>query len=202
MRDHVAITTAAAAVLYPLVGRRALGVLAGGVLIDCDHYLWFAVRHRSLNLASAVRFFNDGKAPASQATKVFHSPFAISLALLIGARRRAVLPVALGMAMHVAMDAYHESKMNRARVEALKRDDFTCQVCGSKDPDVTAHLSRQPLLLPSYNIENLVTLCPPCHRAEHARPRRSIAKSVSILVGSRAGRRGYPLPPSRVAGGS
>jgi len=201
VRDHIAISTAAAAVLYPLVGRRVVGAWAGGVLIDCDHFLWFAVRHRSLDLAEAVRYFNDGRAPAHPSTKVFHSPLAVSLALLIGARQRAVLPIALGMAMHVAMDAYHESRMDRARAASLERDDFTCQECGSRDPDVTAHLRRQPWLLPSYRTENLITLCPACHRAAHARPTRSIGGRIP-LIRTRAGRRGFPLPPARVSGGS
>jgi hypothetical protein len=202
VRDHVAVATAGAALLYPLFGRRVLGAWAGSILIDCDHYVWYAVRHRSLNPIGAVRFFNDGEAPHHPATKVLHSPIALSIAMLIGSRRRALLPVAAGMAMHVAMDTYHEIRMNRARTAALERDAFTCQACGSRGPGLTAHLHRQPRLLPSYRIENLTTLCPACHDTAHGRGAQNGAERGTgpMRVWARR-RRGQTLPAAVVSTG-
>jgi 5-methylcytosine-specific restriction endonuclease McrA len=82
-----------------------------------------------------------------------------------------VLPVALGMALHVALDVRHEVRMNQARAAAMERDDFSCRACGTRASHVGTHLRRQPWLLPSYDAQNLVSLCAPCHAAAHARER-------------------------------
>jgi 5-methylcytosine-specific restriction endonuclease McrA len=79
-----------------------------------------------------------------------------------------LLPVALGMALHVALDVGHEARMEAARAAALERDRFSCRVCGRRAPEVGTHLRRQPWLLPSYGVENLISLCDPCHEAAHA----------------------------------
>jgi hypothetical protein len=169
VRDHIAFSTAGAALLRPALGRDALGLWVGSVLIDLDHYMWFCLRQRRWNPLAAVRFFNEAHPPQHSATRVLHSPVAPLAVLLLGVRRRRLLPVALGMGLHVALDAHHDARMKEARGEALERDDFSCQVCGTRAPHVGTHLRRQPWLLPSYGEQNLISLCPACHEAEHAR---------------------------------
>ena len=58
VRDHVLISTAGAALAAPFIGRRALGLWAGSVLIDADHYAWFCFRQRRVSPRAAARFFN------------------------------------------------------------------------------------------------------------------------------------------------
>lgn len=58
VRDHVAVSTAGAALLSPWLGRGVLSPWASSILIDADHYLWFCLRQRRLNPVAAVRFFN------------------------------------------------------------------------------------------------------------------------------------------------
>jgi hypothetical protein len=169
VRDHVVVSTAAAALLYPWAGRRVVGGWAASILIDADHYLWFCWRKRSLNPLSAVRFFNQAAPPHHRATRLFHSPGVLLLVLLLGARRRAALPVALGMGLHVAMDVQHEARMAGGRAAALRRDQFTCQECGAIDGSVGAHLWRQPRVFPSYRPQDFISLCARCHEAAHAR---------------------------------
>ena len=168
VRDHIALSTASAAILTPWLGRDALGLWTGGVLIDGDHYVWFCLRERRLNPATAVRFFNQAQAPQHAATHRLHSPLVPLVVLLMGLRRPRFLALALGMAMHVALDRFHEGRMDRARAAALERDAFRCQACGVRGPEVGTHLRRQPMLLPSYEPENLISLCGPCHDAAHA----------------------------------
>jgi hypothetical protein len=168
VRDHVVLSAAAAALLRPWAGRPALGLLAGGVLIDADHYAWFCLRRRSLNPLAAVRYFNEAHPAQRRGTRALHSPIAVLAVLAAGLRRRQLLPVALGMGLHVALDADHRTRMSRAQVSALKRDDFCCQACGSRAPHIHTHLRHQPWLLPSYAVQNLISLCPPCHEAAHA----------------------------------
>lgn len=168
VRDHILISTVGAALTAPFLGRGALSLWAGGVLIDTDHYVWFCLRHRRLSPKAAVDFFNQADPPQHQATRALHAPLALLLVALLGLRQRRLLPVVLGMGLHVALDVYHVAQMDRARSAALTRDGYSCQACGTADPYVTAHVQRQPGLLPSYRIQNLISLCGPCHMAAHA----------------------------------
>ena len=167
VRDHIALSTAGAALLSGRLGRSVLSFWAGAVLIDVDHYVWFCLRQRRLNPVAAVRYFKGAHAPQHSATRGLHSPLALLAGLLLGARRPQLLPIAVGMGLHIALDRFHEARMDQARADALRRDDLTCQGCGTRGPQVGTHLERQPWLLPSYDPQNLVALCPACHRTAH-----------------------------------
>jgi hypothetical protein len=151
----------------PFIGRGAVGLWAGGVLIDADHYVWFCLRHRCLSPKAAVRYFNQADPQQHRATRLLHAPAAVLIAALLGLRQPRLLSVAMGMTLHTALDAYHAAHMDRARSAALARDGYLCQVCGT-EAAVGTHLWRQPLLLPSYRAQNLTSLCGPCHEAAHA----------------------------------
>jgi hypothetical protein len=169
VRDHVLISTAGAALAAPFIGRRALGLWAGGVLIDADHYAWFCLRRRHVSPAAAVRFFNGADVPGHPATRALHAPAVLLLVLLLGLRHSRLLPAALGMGLHVGLDTWHMAQLKRARSAALERDGYTCKACGA--PSACAHIWRQPRLLPSYQVQNLISLCRACHEAAHARPK-------------------------------
>jgi hypothetical protein len=161
------LSAVGAALLRPWIGRGVLSLVAGGVLIDADHYAWFCLRHRRLNPVAAVRFFNDAHPPQHPGTRALHAPVALLAALAAGLHRPPLLPVALGMGLHVVLDTHHEARMGQARAAALKRDDFCCQSCGCRAPEISTHIRHQPWLLPSYATQNLVSLCRGCHEAAH-----------------------------------
>lgn len=169
VRDHLALSTAAAALVSPWSWSGATGLWTGSVLIDVDHYLWFSLRHRRVSPRAAVRFFHHPRAPQHAGTRVLHSPAALATACAVAVARPRCLGLAAGMALHVALDAYHEERMNRARAVALQRDDSSCRGCGARGAGVGTHLARQPWLLPHYSPENLVSLCGACHERAHAR---------------------------------
>ena len=169
VRDHVLISAAGAGLAAPFLGRRALSLWAGSVLIDADHDAWFFLRQRRLSPKAAVDFFNQADPPQHPATRVLHAPAALLVVLMLGLRQRRLLPVALGMGLHIALDAHHLAQMDRARSAALARDGYSCQVCGEAALPIAAHVWRQPRLLPSYRAQNLVSLCGGCHEAAHAR---------------------------------
>lgn len=60
-------------------------------------------------------------------------------------------------------------KWQKKRLEILSRDNFTCQICGSKDETLHVHhLSyTQGKEIWDYPNENLITLCEFCHDTEH-----------------------------------
>jgi hypothetical protein len=166
VRDHIVLSTTGAALLHRALDRGAVGFWAGGVLVDVDHYLWFAVRERRWNPLAAMRFFNEAHAPQHASTRSLHTPIALLALVVLGVRRPALLPLVLGMVLHLALDACHEARMDAARTMALRRDAFACQACGRRAAE--AHLRQQPWLLPSYKPQNLVSLCGPCHEAAHS----------------------------------
>jgi hypothetical protein len=168
VRDHIALSTAVVAPLSPWLGRRALYAWTAGIGLDIDHYLWFCASGRHWNPIAAVRLFNEPAPPQNTATRLLHTPFALVTVALLGFRRQGVRAVVLGMALHVALDAYHKHRVDRTRVLALRRDDYTCQVCGLRGPELATHMSRQPRLLPSYELRHHVTVCRACHEAAHA----------------------------------
>jgi hypothetical protein len=170
VRDHILLSTAGAALLAPSLGPHAVGLWAGGVLIDLDHYLWFCIRRRHLSLPAAVRFFDGAHPPQTAATRVLHHPMTVLGALALAARRRQLWSIAVGMSLHVGLDAQHEVRMNRARAAALERDRFSCQRCGARVPQVDTHVCYQPLLFPSYRSCHFISLCAPCHELAHASP--------------------------------
>ena len=174
VRDHIALSTAAAALLYPRFRRSVFGAWAASIFIDVDHYLWFVARNGRVNPVAAVRSFNSAKSQEQSETRLLHHPAVLATLLLASRRRRAVLLPVLGMTFHVGLDVYHRARTARARTAALDRDRFTCQVCGAKD-SVVPHLWRQPRLLPSYRVEHFVTLCESCHEIAHGPGVRAIA---------------------------
>jgi hypothetical protein len=187
VRDHVALASGASALLYPRLRATVAVPWAASIFIDVDHYLWFLARHRSLNLVAAVRLYNQADAPQHGATRPFHHPAAMSLLALAGRRRHAAALVSMGVAFHVALDAYHRTRTAESKAAALRRDHFTCQVCGAQTTDVVAHLWRQPRVFPSYALEHYVSVCAPCHEAAHARGAAAIAPPSCDWESYRAG---------------
>lgn len=174
VRDHILLSTAGAALLTQRLGRGAAGVWAAAVLLDADHYVWYCVRHRRLSLRAAVRFFNGAQPAHASTTRALHHPVALLGILRLAMRRPRLRPLALGMSFHIALDALHEARMRRIRALALARDRFCCRACGAHGEPLSAHVFRQPPLLPSYKPRHLVSLCGPCHEAAHAQPGKTI----------------------------
>jgi hypothetical protein len=174
VRDHLALSTVGAVLLYPRLRGAVLGPWAASILIDVDHYLWFCLRQWRLNPVAALHFFNQAQPPQHHQTRLLHSPVVLLGLLLLRrlpsapAGRRTTAWALLGMAFHVGLDAYDTARRDEARAAALARDGGTCQRCGVQGPRVVAHLWRQPCLLPSYRREHFTSLCGACHEAAHA----------------------------------
>jgi 5-methylcytosine-specific restriction protein A len=58
------------------------------------------------------------------------------------------------------------SAYKRARVQALKRDNWTCQLCG--DPATQADHIQQVALGGSHELSNLRAVCASCNQARNA----------------------------------
>lgn len=58
----------------------------------------------------------------------------------------------------------------RRRLEILSRDNFTCQICGSRDRALHVHhlVYEKGRMIWDYPDSRLITLCEECHECEHA----------------------------------
>lgn len=61
-------------------------------------------------------------------------------------------------------------KVSWARSQALKRDDYTCQHCGLRQPEIMEGAHKKPIqgkdnrYSKLHTPEDFITLCPNCHR--------------------------------------
>lgn len=167
VRDHVLLSTLAAATLYPALGRKALVPWAASIFIDVDHYAWYCLKHRSFNLREAIRYFGQAQPEQHAGTRRLHS---LDVLLAVGIASIWWWPLRLvlaGLVFHVSLDALHAARIATARELTLERDHATCRCCGVSDETVVAHMWRQPPVLPSYQPDTLVSLCGPCHEIAH-----------------------------------
>jgi len=187
VRDHIVLATVGAALLAPWLGpRRTAAAWAGSVLIDIDHYIWFVANEGRLDPIAALSFFNEAQPPPATNVRIFHGPVALGAMAALSIRWKALWPVTLGMAAHVAADRYHDARLSRVRAAVLRRDGFTCQECGVRDETVTAHMARQPRVMPSYKPGNFVALCGTCHAAALGARAPVESRRVRRLVLTRA----------------
>ena len=114
---HFIASSIIAAVLYPFFGWRSIFALAGGFLIDIDHYVWFIAsshRKRSGIADLGIKEAYNYHAPHDYRNQlhIFHSlEFLLLLAALAAvswqsAYLPAVLACLIGFAVHQAMDIY------------------------------------------------------------------------------------------------
>lgn len=168
VRDHVLLSTGAAALLYPWLRGKVVIPWAASVLIDVDHYLWFCAQTRSMDPREAVRFYTGAKPPQHAGTRLLHHPLALALLFVLARKSRLARLAVMGMVFHVSLDAYHAARTAAARTTAMQRDVYTCQRCGAIASDIVAHQWHQPPMLPSYSPDFLTSLCGKCHEEVHA----------------------------------
>lgn len=112
---HAAYGAAAALVLAPLLGRGSLGLLAGSIFIDVDHYAWYVVHRRDLSLRQAYRYFTtirSGERKREGDARPLHGPINVAWMALLAWRWPAFRPIFLGILLHSLLDAYAERRLN------------------------------------------------------------------------------------------
>jgi len=113
LRTHILTSALLGAALYPRAPRKAGLLLAGGVLLDADHYLLYALRSGNWNPLSALRYDRWRNQPIvvgdrrryGSLRSVFHTVrITLPLVWLLGWRWPALRPLAIGVTLHLALD--------------------------------------------------------------------------------------------------
>jgi len=107
---HFVFSLAIGIILYPIFGWKALFVLAGGVLIDLDHYLWYAYRHKKANFFEAYKYYlknlekNDFTSDIG-ILLVFHTIEFLALMIVLSFYGEAFFLFTIGLLLHYLLDA-------------------------------------------------------------------------------------------------
>src|SRR6266508_355954 len=117
LRTHILTSTLLAAALYSRAPRRAALLALGGVLLDADHYLVYALRSGDWSPLGALRYDRRRHLPRTAADTRPHygslrSPahraqLTLPLAWLLAWRWPAARPLAIGVTLHLALDFHY-----------------------------------------------------------------------------------------------
>src|SRR5690349_7363993 len=105
VQEHVKLSTAAALVAVPWLKKDIWIPFVASIFIDVDHYLWYAVTHRTLSLRAAVRYFGQADPPQLSEARLLHHPLMLLTLLLLAVRLRSrMLALILsGLLFHVSL---------------------------------------------------------------------------------------------------
>jgi hypothetical protein len=106
LKEHILVGAVAAAVVGWYVSPQAgVSVLAGSVLIDSDHFLWYAVKFKDGSLRRAMRFFKAKEADRYYCLCVFHTVEAIAVYIAcVLSIHGVIFWISAGCLMHMVFD--------------------------------------------------------------------------------------------------
>jgi hypothetical protein len=114
LRTHIISSALLGAALYRREPRRAALLVLGGVLLDIDHYVLYALRSGDWNPLGALRYDEWRHTPRTAADtrprygrlrSILHRPWlTLPLIWCISARWVVVRPAAIGITLHLALD--------------------------------------------------------------------------------------------------
>ena len=171
VQEHVKLSTLAAAVALPWLGKDVVIPLVASVLIDVDHYLWHAVTYRTLNLRTAIQYFGQADPPQRKEARLLHHPLVLSMLLLITLRTRSRILwlILVGLLFHVSLDVVHATQMKSLKQSLSESSNGTCPQCGEECDRLQLHtVYFSPCVLDRYNRTHFVVLCPRCHERAHS----------------------------------
>lgn len=107
---HSFLSLILVAVSYPLFGWQSIIIFAGGVLIDIDHYFWYAYRYRKLSVIACYRHFIAGikKKDFSEnfgILLVFHTIEFLAFVVVLSFYSKIALIFLIGLLPHYLLDA-------------------------------------------------------------------------------------------------
>ena len=170
IQEHLKLSSVASLVALPWLKRDIWIPFTSSILIDVDHYLWYAATHRSLSLREAVRYFRQAQPTRRPEAKLFHHPIILgTLALLASVTRWRVLWLILaGMLFHVSLDAIHNTEFARIQQTLVHNAQGRCPECGQQSDALELHTARvSKNFFTVYSSGNYIPLCHTCHERAH-----------------------------------
>lgn len=96
-------------ILYPYYKWQVLFILIGGVLIDVDHYLWYILKFKKINLIKCYRYFADDVRKnnweaISGSVLIFHTIEFLIFVISLSFFNSIALMLLIGLLGHYALD--------------------------------------------------------------------------------------------------
>ena len=109
---HSFVSLVIAAALYPIFHWKVLLILAGGVLIDVDHYIWYVLKHKKLSLFGCYNHFvieaeKNKWRDIIGSLLIFHTVEFLLAVMLLSFYSELALLFAIGLLPHYLLDAIH-----------------------------------------------------------------------------------------------
>ncbi|MBI2657432.1 hypothetical protein HYX08_01925 [Candidatus Woesearchaeota archaeon] len=109
---HFIASLALAALLYPVLGWKAMLIFAGGVLIDIDHYLWYVYKYRKIGFFKAYRFFSKNTDARDFSNfegilLLFHTVEFLLVSVVLSFYSRLALAFTAGLILHYGLDTIY-----------------------------------------------------------------------------------------------
>ena len=171
VQEHIKLSTLAAAVSLPWLGKDVWIPLTASVLIDVDHYMWHAVTYRTLSLRAAIQYFGQADPPQYQEMRLLHHPLILGILLLIALRTRSrfLLLILAGLLFHVSLDIVHVTQMKSLKQSLSEKANDICAECGEEGKALQLHTVHfSPSIVDRYHPRNFVVLCATCHERAHS----------------------------------
>ena len=111
MSIHLATSLALAAALYPFFGWASLFVVAGGFLIDIDHYFLYVYKTKKFSIKGCYDFYmlppkNGNFFNNKDSLLIFHTIELIISILILALFNVYIRVVLFGLLLHLSLDAY------------------------------------------------------------------------------------------------
>lgn len=110
--SHLSISLILAAVLYPIFNWKALFIIAGGVLIDIDHYFFYIGRFRNFSIKNCYKYCESGIGKNNYkdtigALLIFHTIEFLLISIIFSIYSQSALMFTIGLLSHYIADAIH-----------------------------------------------------------------------------------------------
>jgi hypothetical protein len=169
LRTHILTSGLLGAALYWRSPCKAALLLAGGVLLDVDHYLLYGLRSGDWSLRGALRYDrwrNQPIAPGDTRRRygslrsIAHSVrFTLPLIWLLSWRWPALRPLSIGVTLHLTLD----TSPLRLDWRVWRRAGGRCERCGRQGIKLSVHYVVPPRKGGSrWALENRAAWCYDC----------------------------------------
>ena len=121
---HAIVSFFLAALFYNYYGFSALLILAGGVLIDADHYLWHALKFKRYGIREcynycAVTTIKNNWKHVKGSLFIFHNVEFLTLALVLSFYSAPAIMFTVGLLSHYALDFIWHAKFIKKPTHAI-----------------------------------------------------------------------------------
>lgn len=115
---HLWTSIALAAILFPFFGWLSLFAIAGGYLVDFDHYITYVMRKRDWSLKRSIAYYRTRRyAIKRPVLHIFHTVEAFATLMVLAFYHDIFMVILAGYLLHMLLDfsntAYHKGWKDR-----------------------------------------------------------------------------------------